>query len=62
MAKKGESSEQDVSLKLLKQKLFVDEFFNPNLHMGDGTVIAKNWKQYDVKNNMESEAFLSETF
>ena len=30
--------------------------------MGDGQVIAKDWKQYDVKNNMESEAFLSETF
>jgi hypothetical protein len=44
MAKETQSAEQEVSFRLLKQKLFVDEFFNPKLHMGDGTVIAKDWK------------------
>lgn len=51
------NEEQEVELTLIKQKLFVDEFFDPTL--GNGEVIKKDWKHYDVRDNMSNEAFLA---
>jgi len=54
------NDDQEVELTLIKQKLFVDEFFDPTL--GNGEVIKKDWKHYDVRDNMANEAFLGQTF
>lgn len=58
--KTSANDEQEVELSLIKQKLFVDEFFDPML--GNGEVIKKDWKHYDVRENMSNEAFLTTTF
>jgi len=42
-----------VDLALIKQKLFVDEFFS--LKLGTGQVIPPDAKTYDIKQNFANE-------
>jgi hypothetical protein len=48
-----------VSLELIKQKLFIDEFFDPN---NKKDIIPKDFKQYELKHNAYNEKFLINTF
>ena len=43
----------EVDLALIKQKLFVDEFFS--LKLGTGQVIPPDAKTYDIKQNFANE-------
>jgi len=44
---------------MLKQKVFVEEFFSLDPR---GQFLATNFKHYNLLNNAENEQFLKETF
>ena len=54
----AETKTQEVSLEKLKQKVFVDEFFDPSAK----DIIPKDHKSYDMKNHQYNEKFLAALF
>jgi hypothetical protein len=53
-AETANSSQKEVSMEMLKQKIFVDEFFDPL----SKDIIPKDYKSYDMKNHQYNEKFL----
>ena len=49
----------EVSIAQIKQKLFVDEFFDPSYCKQS---LPKAFKQYDLKHNAYNEQFLAGVF
>ena len=49
---------QEVNMIDIQTKLFVDEFFNTETK----DIVKKDFKQYDLMNNAQNEAFLTQVF
>jgi len=55
----AEETQSDINLLMLKQKVFVEEFFSLDPR---GQFLATDFKHYNLLNNAENEQFLKETF
>lgn len=52
-------NESEISIGMVKQKAFIDEFFDAS---NGREILPKDFKQYDLKNNAYNEKFLTDLF